>query len=503
MLSAVAAGVAASGSVQAAQGVISLEEECPGDGVGDGGESPHEFGFLLALLTPILTKGIDLAIKGVGQKLKAAASEQNVDALHAGDFFYTVSEDGASIKLRHRCLIVASKGTYDSKRKLAALGTDYKAFTHTGFTRSLNAAGPAALTKKLNDLGFSDNEKPGVLAIFDVQVSPQAGEFRYVPRYVFLDHSIREKKTDGEKRTFTFEINASAPGSDKPFGAAVVKFDDLRIGQAFTQQEPVAVGDGGKIDFAPAMTSHWMSVPGMDTPTQSRITKLAEAAGKAKAEEITARLAGAAAVKLGNTVIEESLSLPCPDAMDARRLLVEAHARLEVENTKKPKNEARVALHTNEKTYFDSCIKLQGLRSAIDKGKFSVTNNMARSYDIDVIIKEFRKRPAAEFFGDILSDDETRKSLTNTLVGAIDPATRAENTEEEAKKRNDSLQALETAVVAAETAILAYNNATGDNDRASKYIDMESKKRAANRNAADLDLPLPYPASGTWIYTGQ
>ena len=52
----------------------------------------------------------------------------------------------------------------------------------------------------------------------------------------------------------------------------------------------------------------------------------------------------------------------------------------------------------------------------------------------------------------------------------------------------------------AEKAKLAYA-AAEDKDKATKYLDMEYKKRAANRMADDLKIARPYPESGAW-YTG-
>jgi len=154
---------------------------------------------------------------------------------------------------------------------------------------------------------------------------------------------------------------------------------------------------------------------------------------------------------------------------------------------------------TQETIFFGACQRLLAAQDKQKAKQFKETDHFV-AYDTTVHVKEFRERPAAKFFGDLLADDTVRASVTTALVNAVDPATRAAAAEKEAAALLTQRIAYEAALLDAQKAILDFQMAK-EEDRALKQLDMEYKKRAANRLADALKLPRPYPESGTW-FTG-
>ena len=150
--------------------------------------------------------------------------------------------------------------------------------------------------------------------------------------------------------------------------------------------------------------------------------------------------------------------------------------------------------------YYQSCKKQKALGEKLTKNGKEFTS-LTRSFDATVTVKEFRERSFAKYWGAVLSDDATRTGLTSAIVGQIDPATRAAREKSEETANIAAWEAYDTAMVAALSAEIAYQSAT-DAEKLAKYIDLEAKKRAANRKAEALKISLPYPDSGSWYGVG-
>ncbi len=463
-------------------GTVDFVRRCPGDKSQD---DASEF-FLGALLTPLLTGVLNQGLKTAGAKLSEAAQEKSVDVIHRGEHLYEWRSGG--FQLEFGCLIVASKGTEKSPRSLAGLVADYQAIEldNQGSTKTL-IDGKAALADKLVEMGFSDALLPGIVGVFDIELSAQRAGARLVPRFVVMDHSIREKKTDKKQRTMTFEVSMTSPSLPKPFASLLIKFEKLAIAKPFFQDEKRPV------------TSSWFPLPAPASRTAAALKAYKTNKQVAASELETAKRAGKAAVALQDPTIGAYLGAtpPCPSSAKARKLWGKTHAELENEKTKtKPNDVPRL---TSALQYYKSCRQHLVLTSQYEEAEKELAKGTG-AFDVTVTIKEFRKRPFAEFFGGVLSDAATRSALTSALVGEIDPATKKKTEEEEQKEALTARQAYEEAVVAAEIAIAKYDpNAAESAEKLTLYLDMEAKKRTANRRAEAIGLPAPYPESGSWF----
>ena len=194
----------------------------------------------------------------------------------------------------------------------------------------------------------------------------------------------------------------------------------------------------------------------------------------------------------------------CPAPNETKDLKRTAARDLLVASMAAKKNEMLIAKHTKLVAFCEACEKYHTAFATKQSKRFrrAKTGGAAAetllAFDAYVNVKEFRDRPVAQFFGDLLSDDTTRSGLTTALVNELDPATRAAKSAEKETADHKARTEFETALVAAEGAIAAYANAK-EEEKAVKLIDMESKKRAANRLAESIGLPMPYPSSGTWL----
>lgn len=486
-------------------GGILILDKCPGDVAGDVKATGNE-SLLGTLLTPLLTGIFNSGLKLAGEKLKEQAVEAQIDVLHKGAHFYTWRESTATDKPQYWdvtgwCLVVASKQTKATKQTVAQLVKGYKAYTIsvTGDgDRSLSNSldGESDLESKLKELNFIARTTPGLLAVLDVQLSSQKSEFRLVPRFVVMDHSIREKKTDTRQRDMTFEFAYTLPGAAEAVAKGLLKMEGLVISE-LREQDPMQ----------PVITSHWMPLPALNETERTKMTNIAALRSRQKTHERSATFAAAAAVALGaNDWVDPDTNKKwepvepdksCPTLIQAKPGWLKAHALLKSESTKPKPSSAVVSRWTNLVTYFESCSKSKSAAKEITDKKTAVAA-LARSFDLTIAMKEFRNRPVSKFFGEILSDDSTRKDLTSGIIGAIDPATRDAKAKADAEARAILLKAYEDAILKAEGSLLAYESARPA-EKATKLLQMYYDQRSANRAAEALALALPYPGAGTWL----
>lgn len=485
-------------------GQLLLLEDCPGDEKAEIKATSNE-ALLEALLTPLITGVVNSGLKLAGEKLKEASQEAQVDVLHTGAHFYEWRKSANDKEpgywdLASWCLIVASKQAKSTKTTLQDLVKGYEGYTVAvaeDGARSLKSRGnrETDLIDALKPAGFEGRATPGLLAVLDVELSAQRSEFRLVPRFVVMDHSIREKKTDKYQRDMTLEFSFAVASSADAFAKGLLKLEGLSIGSAKTQKPGHA-----------HQASHWMPLPALNDNEKARM----DAARALRAQQAThkqaAKLAGAAAVALdanewkdsdGNLwrpVLPES---ECPALAAIARDLLKSHALLQAEQVKPAKDPAVVARWTNVVTYFDSCNKSRKAQEALSASA-TKAGALARSFDATIAIKEFRKRPVAKFFGEILADDTTREELTTAIVGAVDPATKEAAAKAEAKTRLALMKAYEEAVLKAQNSMIAYDSAK-EEEKAAKLLQMHYDQRTANRAAEALGIALPYPEAGTWV----
>lgn len=485
-------------------GTITLLPTCPGDDeAAQVQQSENEAGFVAALLTPLITGVVNHGLKAAGASLQEAAQEAQVDAIGTGDHFYTVDDnDQTLLRLKHHCVIVATKGTTQTNRKLEELARDYHAAKFTlgkdgsrTLTEWHNDAEPKALSAELKKAGYGDKAKPGVVVVFDVDLSSSRGDARLIPRFAFMDHSVREKANDSKARDVTFEVTFTAPSGAAPFGKEVFKFDSLKINtprrRAATSLTSIATGQ-------------WFALPALPEPARNRIT----AANETKAQIATETTAAALALAAANKLLASGMPADCPAGGDSiLKPWAAANAELVAEQTKPEKaklpatgRSAEVlARLTQVVTFYGACQRLRNAQNKRDENKLKKGEQFL-AFDIGINVKEFRERPAAKFFGAVLGDADVQKGVTTAVVNAVDPATRAA-----AQKAEDSAKlavegAYEVAWLEAEKARLGYESAK-EEERSLKFLDMMAKQRAANRLADQLKMPRPYPDAGVW-FTG-
>jgi hypothetical protein len=484
-------------------------------------------GFFAPILTPLVTGAIGAGLKAAGARLKEIAEEKQVDVLHTGDYLYQpvgTQKDGQpdvdtsnDIELRSHCMLITTRGTMATKGTIADLvgGYDAAKIEIVGASGDRRISGwndsAKALASVLTRIGYTDNAKPAIVLVVDIELGTVAGAARFVPRFIVLDHSIREQKVDSTARDFTFEIALQGVAEKEPFAEVVLKFEAMKTR---VPRKRVALVSGMIDATTPSathplgVTSAWFALPPLDADSKARATATAEADKTIKTALESASLAGAealAAAPAGAHDIPTNANLPeCPNLDESKKSRLLAAQALQRATLEPKKDEALIAYRTKVLSFFDACTKLNDAAETKAAKRFrrrsedGTPAETLLAYDANVHVKEFRERPAAEFFGNLLSDTTTSTALTTALVNAVDPGTRAaiDAAEEAAdlKARAD----FEAALIAAETAILAYSTAK-EEEKALKLIDMEAKKRTANRLAESNDFPMPYPASGTWL----
>jgi len=481
--------------------VLALDQ-CPGDSIETttGADARGE-SFLMSLLFPILKFGVGAGLKALGSHFTEEANEQTVDVIHHGDYLYAWSDvsperSAAGFVPKAKCLILTSQGVADTKESLGGLIGAYEAkatkidLTSGAKTETWNAASPALL-KKLTGMGYDSaaKTKPALIGVFDVEVSQQGTSMRLRPRFLVNSHSIREQKADTKNRDFTFEFKFRRPGTAEPFGNTLIKFESVERLVPVTHH----VGEG--------IYSEWFSFPKVDEEVLAQVEALKKAQASKSSATKDAMISGAAAVKLGATEItmHTNPQTPCPSSTAILQRLIAAKANLVAETAKKTPDEALTARYTQESSYYSSC---QDYRAAeeIEKSGFK-SGYSALTYDLFVTVKEFRERPVAKFLGKLLGDDTTRTALTTALTSPFDPQARATANAAAATALATKRGDLEEAIVEAEKAVVAYTAAAdGSSDKSTKYIDMEAKKRSANRLADALGVKRPYEGAGAWVF---
>jgi len=486
------------------QGHILLLKNCPGDTLPTAAqEASGREAFWTALLTPLLGGVINNSLKAVGTSLQEAAAEAQVDAITTGDHFYvTDTADVSKLMLKFNCIVLATKGTKATDQTLSSMVQTYHSATlkWDDFGRPVVeswTANPAKLVEELNNLGYDKTSRPALVVVFDVELAPSRTDVRLVPRFITLNHSIREKKQDTKTRDITFEFKFSASGGAAVMGTELFKFDSLVINAPRRRLATFVdnpSGDGTETTLL--MPGQWFPLPAVSESVKNRISAQADAKAQMAVENQAARFAYAAAKALGDKTLTSDQCLT-GNALVERWANI--NAQLLVEQVKKPsdQNAGLVAQLTQVATFHGACHRRENAKK---KSETSVLRSGEPfiAVDIAVNVKEFRERPAAKFFGDLLTNDDTRKGMTTAIMGAIDPGIRAADAKTEAAANLALRLKYEDAILAAEQATLVHA-AAKEEEKATKYLDMEYKKRAANRLADDLKLPRPYPASGAWI----
>lgn len=481
------------------QGAIALLPVCPGDDV-NAVKAHDELGPLAAaVLTPLLTGAISHGLKAWGLHLQEIAKEQQVDALASGDYFFRAKSSLDAITPRNRCMIVATKATVSSKRTLDQLTAAYRSGVFAmvddrrNYKESADAkSGPNALTGELQKLGFANNLAPGLLAVFDIEFSPTRTEARLVPRFVVMDHSVREKVTDTKARDMTLEFSLNVPGAESPFGKFLIKFDGLVAGVARRR----ANDDGTHADSVGLLVNRgpWFSAPAAPTAVEQQLMAGKTAKNAQSEENANAKFAREAALALNEKIPGDG----CPGPDENAELWSKANARV-VAETAKPeakRDVTKVVAVTQVANFYGACSRVSKAAEAIEASKLKTTG-VYLPYDVAISVKEFRERPAAKFFGELLADDKVIEGVTGAAMHAIDPGTREADKKAKAAEKQTQREAYEQALLDADKAQVEAENAKAE-ERPAKELDAQFKKRAANRLADELGLQLPYPELGLW-----
>lgn len=466
-------------------GNLLLLSACPGDQrLADTGKEAA----FAAVLTPILTGAINQAIKGYGAHLQAAAKPAVVDSIHTGSYYYAVSGD--AVELNVRCIVFASRAKRDSGTSLQAVTSGYQSVSYqydvaSGSERlSAPIDGSAQLAEKLRMLGYSDR-MPAFLAVIDVENNFKTRIGRFVPRYVFLDHSLREKGSR-KPRDIKLGIAMTSPLADKPIAADAIEFSEISPGQF--RRRDIDNPHTGSL----RVTGNWFALPEPSKALSDRAADRKSFQETIGQETLAAELALASATALGRPDLPQA----CSGLDRAKADLATVTGQLAAENAKKEadRNAKMVAQLTQTGNYYQSCIKVDIALAKLVKVEFKKGESFL-PVDLVVTETEYRHRPVAQFFGDLLSTDSVATGATTALVNEFDPATRHAADEKEAAADATALSSYEDALLDARKAELAYASAT-DDKRALALLDLEFKERKANRLADAAGVDRPYPAAG-------
>jgi len=495
-------------------GFVELLPACPGDVFKkrtDVSVQAQE-SLLASILSPLIGQTVSVGLDRLGSRLKEASEEKKVATLQTGTYLYKLQGDGST--LNPRCLIVVSRSVEEDKKQgLAAMSRDYLYATttitedtgdraivyHKDFQCRAGSEGCQTIVDYLKAAGFSDRVKPGVLGVFELELSNERTEFRLVPRFVVTDHSLRDERRDSKRRDLTFEIALHLPGTEEPAAELLFKFERLRHSQAFV----IETDDAMRPD--PVMTSRWIPLPEPSSRVSAKLAKRAELNARVKASVETAVLAAATIRNhtSNNPPEFQSMQFPCKSNVDTYfASYVDAKAELAALQTRATKSNPlskEIAAATSRAAYYSACNDRSTARAAmqaeLDKG--FEDGYLSRAANISVDIKEFRKRPVIEFLADVLADDDTRSSVAEAITNSIDPAAIEKAAQEAAAEQVANLEKYEEARIADENAMLNYV-AAADDQKATLFITMDSAKRSANRKARTAGVSIPYPESGFW-----
>jgi hypothetical protein len=501
-------------------GNIYLLPYCPGDTTDEevatmlrNGGSPlaaggeEFFGALAgAIFSAVLPKIVDKGVSAIGKGLTDAAAEKQVDSLSSGNHLYIwapVSETTLDFRIHTRCIVVTSRSIKDDdsvelKTALAEFPTKVRTLNSTTKKIALTTGknGDQLTAMLLEDYPL-DEEPPAFIAVFDVELSAQKDEARLVPRFARLEHNLRGSSRGGSIRTMTLTIEIKTPDADKPFVTTKAIFKSMEAQRAYTGKELKGV------------TSDWFNLPEIPATATSLKTGYQQAQTAVKINYLAARLSAASIRALtGDSGAPPEFggkgNLKADCAGQPRNFEIEwivhqtAFSGLKLASNPKSPLTKELATETAYITYYDSCKKAVLAQKKMDKAGEQSLKYLARTYDIDISIIEYQKRPWVKFWGEVFSDAEVQKGVSSAIVNAVDPAKRKEAAEANAAGRLVLMKSYETARIEAEKAIIAYSSAA-EVDKPTKLIDMESKKRAANRIADELKVDLPYPVSGLWF----
>lgn len=465
--------------------VIALEN-CPGDSQPRQGDNEIRVGIFGPILTALLPGLINQGLKLASDKLKEASSEAQVDVLQFGDHFFNVSAEATLFSLRHRCMLVLSQGTTKTKRTLDELLGAYP-----------QSAGRADLASKIKLAGFSDEQKPALVAVLALEFSDTRTEARFVPKFVVVDHSIRERRSDSRERDMTLEIEQTAASAASPFAETIIKFDGLVAGKG---RALCGLATSEKLNEP----GQWFALPAVNETLKSLLAAINVDTNTIDTEKKNVLYTEIRANAIAAAAGEPPFNDPCTQIKEeTRKRRAEEAAKLAIASSQQQL--LKMDFFTTTLAFFDSCKKQKDASDARAKKLIQLHQPLTPNgktgvvaYNMKLAIKEFRDRPVAKFFGELLADDTTRTALTDALVDQLDPAKRATAAQAAANQLDTQREAYEQAWIAAEKKAIEYASA-GPDEKALALLDLRAAQRAANRAAAKLGMDLPYPEAGTWL----
>lgn len=507
------------------RGGVNILSQCPGDTVTRDAADEPESAILASIVAPLISGGINLLVKKAGKSLTEAAKEQSVDRLHQGGYFYSWKTDaddgGDKFLLNFGCVIVATRGTQNARRDLNSMIAGYQGIENTitsGIeSRSLvNASDKLALElermleRPANSASNRDLPNPAVIGIYDVELSLQGTSFRLIPRFVSIDHSLREKRNRDHKRSFTFEYEFSTPGADKPFGTAISKIDGLSPESTFNQIELISAYKAKSGPSFQGQASEWMPIAAIDPAITERLSAFATASAEISNLVGSARVARGQALAADIAEINDLFSglddldskgKGCPPP-DSSTEIVDDTIRPAVfaEQSKGDAADQQVlATWSQAREYFEACRSIRNKIDAQDKISFD-DGDRARTFDLKILVKEYRDRPVARFFGELLSDETVQENLSSAINAQVNPLER-KKAEDEEKTEQQTLQlSYETAVLNARKLELELSKLNDEStEYALKLLEVQAAQSAANRAAQTLGRGLPYPMVGLYV----
>ena len=476
-----------------------------------------------ALVAPLIAAIVKQSLSTVGERLKESAQEKTVDQIHSGDYkLYTLatSDSGENVDLSeaaivpaYSCLIVLSRSTRETREKdlqgnRNKLASGYRAISDRNKPLAESeccTSKPAELATWIKD-NYSDTDLPGLIAVIDVVPSETLDSLRLEPRYVAIDHSIREKSRDSKKRDFTVSIKISSPAAKTPI-SGLLKFEKLTVENPYSRWTSKPVRATQWTAFLPVTADekkkYWTSAENSVQTIRSARTMFRRL--NARIDSDPTAPAGVAEVDNGDMNCRQK------DGVDADSLLQRADVQLrtigikqsehdftkpptgasasdEAERTKHVTETERLALYAG---YWSACRDYYNAFNALTKQLHVGSGGHANPFgvhDINVDIKEFRRRPLAEFLAGVLADSDLQKAVAERA------SSRFVDEEEKSQKELDT--AYESAFTAAELAIAAYHDKPTEATR----VAMDAAKRAANRLASEQNRILPYPEVGLWSF---
>ena len=493
---------------------ISLLDKCPGDTYLDPKNTTKEFG---AIFSAVLAYAVPKGIAWAGQKLKESSEEKTIETLHKGDHFYQlqVHEDGnnkvlgTKYDLSYTCLIVVTSPKTDKVRENTYYDTYYGTHRDWGSNNieGKNENGPLALKNFISDdLGY-DSFNPSSILILDIERSKQGKFFRLAPRYFAYPHSPREKSIDNHKRDFSYEIRMTTPGGTAPFLQALIPFKKVKSQKPYSRKY-------GSTDY---ITSQWFPFPSKDSDIEKKIDDRKKAPKqKADAEKEISNFKA----YISNTSIQpkietygsynsvKNISDKCPkpgepNLVDIERQLI---SDMKILSTKLavPKSgyEGDKVILDEIQNYITACKRYAVSRVVAEFTKGDESKYASVPFDINITIKEFRKKPIEAFVAGLLSDETFRGAASTEFLNQVDPARRKTAAETAAAELMAARIALDTAVTQANIAIEAQQINVDPNQNSRLLLMSEQAQRAANRAAQALQdegVALPFPEAGIFV----